>query len=221
MSSSFSNITLISNFRSIYLTVIEFWKRYRPQSGRERRDSFTEPGPEKGPGNYEINGNFFLFWAPNLQASRAPELSSPRLVYSICTKVNLIIGRARKHWFHGARPGSRRPWRYHQQPLNLKPLFRRSDKSSTLHHQVSPHNCHKLNQTGAFTKYLHGHLGGGGQRFTFLCKIVGFVRFCITGIENVNLLRTYFVNAPIINIIDPKPIDCYKYLLFSKILDNL
>jgi hypothetical protein len=48
-----------------------------------------------------------LFGAQNLQASRAPKLSDPKLSYSVHTKVKLRGG---KHWFHGARPDFRRPW---------------------------------------------------------------------------------------------------------------
>jgi hypothetical protein len=75
------------------------------------------PDPERGPGNLEnkrkigfskeilpggpkkvsifdpyyngIRSTRYMFWAPNLQAYRAPKLSGPRLVYSVCKKVNL------------------------------------------------------------------------------------------------------------------------------------
>jgi hypothetical protein len=42
-----------------------------------------------GPGNLEnkrkigYSKEILLFWAPNLQASRAPKLSNPRVAYSV------------------------------------------------------------------------------------------------------------------------------------------
>jgi hypothetical protein len=70
-----------------------------PERGRERRDSFTGPRPEKRARksrkqkkNMVIKRNS-LIRAPNLQASRVPKLSDSRLACSNCTKVNLQMGR--------------------------------------------------------------------------------------------------------------------------------
>jgi hypothetical protein len=62
-------------------------------------DCFTGPDLKKGPENHESkikpweSKQILAFRALNLQASRAPKLSDPRLVYSLYKKVNLQEGR--------------------------------------------------------------------------------------------------------------------------------
>jgi hypothetical protein len=88
-----------------------------PSVSQGRRESVKgetvsgSPDLKMGPGNYEIkrktgqSKEIFLFWGPNLQASRA-------LGWSIQPIQSWTYkwGGARKYWFHGTRPGSRRPW---------------------------------------------------------------------------------------------------------------
>ncbi len=83
-----------------------------PWRGRERRDSFKGPEPEKGARKSRkqkkkigySNEILQIYRLLGTRNSQAPDWLIQSVKRWFCK-----WGGARKHWFHGARPGSRRP----------------------------------------------------------------------------------------------------------------
>ncbi len=99
-------------------TFIRF-KHPGPQRGRERRDSFTGPGPEKGARKsqkQQKNRTFkrkFLILGPKFACFQGPgTLGLEALLFSLYKSKPTSWEGARKQWFHGAQPGSRRPCKH-------------------------------------------------------------------------------------------------------------